>query len=53
MPADERERPALFGAALAEVKRYFDPRGMMNPGVLVTSDQTQSSAWLIQRKRSA
>ncbi|HEY5948478.1 MAG TPA: FAD-linked oxidase C-terminal domain-containing protein, partial [Kofleriaceae bacterium] len=35
MPWYERERPALFGDALAAVKRTLDPRGIMNPGVLV------------------
>jgi len=35
MPWYERERPALFGQALAAVKRTLDPRAIMNPGVLV------------------
>lgn len=34
-PWHERERPALFGEALGELKRLWDPRGIMNPGVLV------------------
>jgi alkyldihydroxyacetonephosphate synthase len=29
------EVPALMRAALADVKRRFDPSGVMNPGVLV------------------
>ena len=31
----ERERPALFGSALEWAKKLMDPRGIMNPGVLV------------------
>jgi alkyldihydroxyacetonephosphate synthase len=34
-PWYDRERPALFADALAEVKRALDPRGVMNPGVLI------------------
>jgi len=34
-PWYDRERPALFGEALAAVKQKFDPRGILNPGVLV------------------
>src|SRR5689334_9022362 len=34
-PWYDRERPALFGDALRAVKREVDPRGIMNPGVLV------------------
>jgi alkyldihydroxyacetonephosphate synthase len=34
-PWYDRERPALFADALLAVKRTFDPRGIMNPGVLV------------------
>ena len=34
-PWYERERPPLFGDALAAVKRTLDPRGILNPGVLV------------------
>jgi alkyldihydroxyacetonephosphate synthase len=35
MPWYCRERPALFGAALAAVKRTLDPSSIMNPGVLI------------------
>jgi alkyldihydroxyacetonephosphate synthase len=35
MPFYARERPPLFGEALAAVKRTLDPAGVMNPGVLV------------------
>lgn len=31
----EAERPALFGEALRAVKQKLDPRGILNPGVLV------------------
>ena len=34
-PWYKQERPALFGGALAAVKRDWDPRGVLNPGVLV------------------
>jgi len=34
-PWYERERPALFGTALSSVKQAWDPRGILNPGVLV------------------
>ena len=34
-PWYERERPALFGTALAAVKNELDPNGVMNPGVLL------------------
>ena len=35
MPWYERQRPALFGAALGAAKRALDPAGILNPGVLV------------------
>ena len=35
MPFYERERDALFGEVLAASKRALDPKGIMNPGVLV------------------
>lgn len=31
----EAERPALFGEALRAVKQKLDPRGILNPGVLI------------------
>ena len=34
-PWYDRERPPLFGEALRAIKRELDPRGVLNPGVLV------------------
>jgi alkyldihydroxyacetonephosphate synthase len=34
-PWYERQRPPLFGEVLAAAKRRLDPKGIMNPGVLV------------------
>lgn len=34
-PWYDRQRPALFAAALRAVKKELDPAGMLNPGVLV------------------
>ena len=34
-PWYERQRPELFAAALAGAKRAVDPRGLLNPGVLL------------------
>jgi alkyldihydroxyacetonephosphate synthase len=31
----DRERPALFAAALRAAKRTLDPQGLLNPGVLI------------------
>jgi alkyldihydroxyacetonephosphate synthase len=33
-PWYKQERPALFGEALTAIKREWDPRGILNPGVL-------------------
>jgi alkyldihydroxyacetonephosphate synthase len=35
-PWYRRERPALFGDALAAIKRTWDPAAILNPGVLVS-----------------
>jgi alkyldihydroxyacetonephosphate synthase len=37
MPWYERQRPELFGAALAAAKQRLDPAGLLNPGVLFAS----------------
>jgi len=34
-PWYDRQRPELFAAALRAAKGALDPRGMMNPGVLI------------------
>jgi alkyldihydroxyacetonephosphate synthase len=34
-PWYDRQRPALFAAALRAAKRELDPQGMLNPGVLI------------------
>ena len=34
-PAYDRQRPDLFAAALRAAKRSLDPRGLLNPGVLI------------------
>jgi alkyldihydroxyacetonephosphate synthase len=41
MPWYERQRPPLFGAALAVAKRALDPAGILNPGVLVPIERGQ------------
>ena len=35
MPWYERQRPELFGEALAAAKSRLDPKGLLNPGVLL------------------
>ena len=37
MPWYQRQRPALFGAALRAAKGVLDPAGILNPGVLVAA----------------
>lgn len=34
-PYYDRERPELFATALRAAKKALDPRGMLNPGVLI------------------
>ena len=31
----DRQRPELFAQALASAKKTLDPKGMLNPGVLI------------------
>ncbi len=37
-PYYEKERDPLFGKALSAMKRALDPKGIMNPGVLIGSE---------------
>ncbi len=37
-PWYERQRPPLFGDVLAHAKTHLDPKGILNPGVLVARD---------------
>jgi alkyldihydroxyacetonephosphate synthase len=34
-PYYEQQRPELFAKALRAAKRALDPKGMLNPGVLI------------------
>jgi len=34
-PSYDKQRPELFARALRGAKRELDPKGMMNPGVLI------------------
>lgn len=38
-PYYHAERPDLFASALAAAKRAVDPRGIMNPGVILSADE--------------
>ena len=38
-PWYEEQRPDLFGDVLARAKAHLDPRGILNPGVLVSDNQ--------------
>ncbi len=40
MPWYVKQRPGLFGAALAAAKHALDPKGILNPGVLVPAPTT-------------
>ena len=44
MPWYVRQRPALFGAALAAAKAKLDPAGILNPGVLVPAPESRGPA---------
>ena len=37
-PWYERQRPPLFGDVLARAKKHLDPKGILNPGVLIPID---------------
>jgi alkyldihydroxyacetonephosphate synthase len=43
VPYWERERPALFGEALAAAKQAVDPGWIMNPGVLLRAPSTTTT----------
>ncbi len=49
-PWYEKQRPKLFGDVLARAKAHLDPKGILNPGVLVprpgTASTRRSSPWL-------
>jgi alkyldihydroxyacetonephosphate synthase len=35
MPWYSRQRPGLFASAMAGIKTRLDPKGILNPGVLL------------------
>lgn len=39
-PWYDRQRPELFATALKAAKKTFDPKGLLNPGVLIDPDRT-------------
>jgi alkyldihydroxyacetonephosphate synthase len=43
MPWYARQRPALFGRALAAAKAMLDPAGILNPGVLVPAPESRGA----------
>ena len=38
-PWYEKQRPQLFGEVLARAKAHLDPKGVLNPGVLMSPDR--------------
>ena len=44
MPWYQQQQPSLFGQALAAAKNTLDPKGIMNPGVIVPINAGQTPA---------
>jgi alkyldihydroxyacetonephosphate synthase len=43
-PYYDQQRPELFAKALRAAKRALDPKGMLNPGVLIDPDRSEPVA---------
>ena len=41
----ERQRPSIFGQMLSAAKRSIDPRGILNPGVLLPAEVASRMPW--------
>ena len=41
----EAQRPSIFGEMLSAAKRSIDPRGILNPGVLLRADVPDRTPW--------
>jgi alkyldihydroxyacetonephosphate synthase len=49
-PWYDKQRPDLFAAAYGAAKRQLDPRGIMNPGVLLDTERSAAAGFATRRR---